>query len=194
MSNDITALAQRMKAAAEQAGNEQWQTRKGFSGVEVIVKGSLAKGIGCVSFQPVASDFANGKTAKTVALFSPANVLALIEALEKAQHRMDDLESRAFTSEKLQESAYRAGLTTGWNLGLENNSDKFNKCLAAHSTAGELEPRTVTVKLPARKIATEFVDDTFDRSDLAAIHNTCRLQCKNAIVAAGIQVIEGEGK
>ncbi|EDS6805965.1 hypothetical protein AZH90_003204 [Salmonella enterica subsp. enterica serovar Legon] len=38
-------------------------------------------------------------------------------------------------SEQLQESSYRAGLATGWNLCLANNNDAFNKCLAAHSTA-----------------------------------------------------------
>lgn len=32
------------------------------------------------------------------------------------------------TDEKLQESAYRARLTAGWNLGLANNNDGFNKC------------------------------------------------------------------
>uniref|UniRef100_UPI003F573FBE hypothetical protein n=1 Tax=Klebsiella pneumoniae TaxID=573 RepID=UPI003F573FBE len=47
---------------------------------------------------------------------------------------LDD-ESHAVTLENLQESAYRAGLTAGWNLGLANNNDGFNKCLAAH-TAG----------------------------------------------------------
>ncbi len=98
------------------------------------------------------------------------DVLALVEALEKAQtinaaaeklvrckgryhseqnYRalaalfgvntpdlppLDD-ESHAVTVENLQESAYRAGLTAGWNLGLANNNDGFNKCLAAH-TAG----------------------------------------------------------
>ncbi|HDZ2111741.1 TPA: hypothetical protein RRZ87_000356 [Klebsiella pneumoniae] len=46
-----------------------------------------------------------------------------------------DGEPRAVTVENLQESAYRAGLTAGWNLGLANNNDGFNKCLAAH-TAG----------------------------------------------------------
>ncbi|HBS5679024.1 TPA: hypothetical protein MAK61_003222 [Klebsiella aerogenes] len=46
-----------------------------------------------------------------------------------------DGESRAVTVENLQESAYRAGLTAGWNLGLANNNEGFNKCLAAH-TAG----------------------------------------------------------
>ncbi|HDE1144582.1 TPA: hypothetical protein PCB69_000466 [Klebsiella pneumoniae] len=78
----------------------------------------------------------------------------LVEALEKAQQtektlesrnrRLDgiitaaekhiaDLESRAVTVENLQESAYRAGLTAGWNLGLANNNEGFNKCLAAHA-------------------------------------------------------------
>lgn len=47
---------------------------------------------------------------------------------------LDD-ESHAVTVENLQESAYRAGLTAGWNLGLANNNEGFNKCLATH-TAG----------------------------------------------------------
>lgn len=33
----------------------------------------------------------------------------------------------------LQESAYRAGLTAGWNFGIENNAKGFNKCFLAHS-------------------------------------------------------------
>ncbi|WP_180958782.1 ead/Ea22-like family protein [Raoultella ornithinolytica] len=94
---DITELAQRMKTAAEKLDADQWQTRKGFSGIEVIVKGSLEKGHGCVSFQPVAADMADTKTARAIALFSPANVLALVEALEKAQQRIAELESRSVT-------------------------------------------------------------------------------------------------
>ncbi|HBV9289372.1 TPA: hypothetical protein MD923_002431 [Klebsiella aerogenes] len=86
---DITELAQRMKAAAEKLGGAQWQTRKSFSGIEVIVKGSLEKRTGCVSFQPVAADIADTKTARAIALFSPANALALVEALEKAQTKAD---------------------------------------------------------------------------------------------------------
>lgn len=85
---DITELAQRMKAAAEKLGGAQWQTRKVFRGIEVIVKGSLEKGTGCVSFQPVAADIADTKTARAIALFSPANVHTLVEALEKAQQHI----------------------------------------------------------------------------------------------------------
>ncbi|HBM3022632.1 MULTISPECIES: hypothetical protein [Klebsiella] len=43
------------------------------------------------------------------------------------------------TDEKLQESAYRAGLTAGWNLGLANNNEGFNKCLAAHAAGIKVE-------------------------------------------------------
>ena len=50
-----------------------------------------------------------------------------------AEKHIADLESRAVTVENLQESAYRAGLTAGWNLGLANNNEGFNKCLAAHA-------------------------------------------------------------
>ncbi|EIZ8584096.1 hypothetical protein MQY53_001622 [Salmonella enterica subsp. enterica] len=34
--------------------------------------------------------------------------------------------------DRLQESAYKAGLTAGWNFGIEHNSTGFSKCLAAH--------------------------------------------------------------
>lgn len=95
--------------------------------------------------------------------YQQARIDALVEALEKAQRanghlreqsaewerkaisnfeecaklsqRVEELESRAVTVENLQESAYRAGLTAGWNLGLANNNEGFNKCLAAY-TAG----------------------------------------------------------
>ncbi|HCD1345167.1 TPA: hypothetical protein M9Z22_004170 [Klebsiella pneumoniae subsp. pneumoniae] len=50
-----------------------------------------------------------------------------------------DGESHAVTVENLQESAYRAGLTAGWNLGLANNNDGFNKCLAAHAAGIKVE-------------------------------------------------------
>lgn len=97
------------------------------------------------------------------------DVLALVEALEKKQAKADiydmlrddyglrekgvgladfvdwqakriaELESRAVTAGNLQESAYRAGLTAGWNLGLANNNDGFNKCLAAHAAGIKVE-------------------------------------------------------
>ncbi|WP_207302575.1 hypothetical protein [Klebsiella quasipneumoniae] len=104
-----------------------------------------------------------------ISLANPVSVLALVEELEKAQTKADvydmlrddyglrekgvgladfvdwqakriaELESRAVTAGNLQESAYRAGLTAGWNLGLANNNDGFNKCLAAHAAGIKVE-------------------------------------------------------
>ncbi|MGG8026280.1 ead/Ea22-like family protein [Klebsiella aerogenes] len=56
-----------------------------------------------------------------------------IAELDAARQRISELESRTVTVENLQESAYRAGLTAGWNLGLANNNDGFNKCLSSHA-------------------------------------------------------------
>lgn len=56
-----------------------------------------------------------------------------------AEQRIAELESRTVTVENLQESAYRAGLTAGWNLGLANNNEGFNKCLAAHTAGFKVE-------------------------------------------------------
>ena len=105
MTTDITELAQRMKTAAEKLDADQWQTRKGFSGIEVIVKGSLEKGHGCVSFQPVAADMADTKTARAIALFSPANVLALVEALENSESRLHEVAVACATAEQALEKA-----------------------------------------------------------------------------------------
>lgn len=61
----------------------------------------------------------------------------LMERCLAAEARVVELESRTVNVETLQESAYRSGLTAGliagWNLGLTNNSDGFNKCLEAHA-------------------------------------------------------------
>lgn len=60
------------------------------------------------------------------------------------------------------------------------------------SRIAELESRTVKLPLPRRKTADDYVDDTFEPCDLAAVYNACRLECevkfKNALTAAGIKV------
>ncbi|ENQ1070478.1 ead/Ea22-like family protein [Enterobacter bugandensis] len=90
MSN-IDKLMEKLKSAALKLNCEQWQTRNGFSGVEVIVKGSVAKGHGCVSYQPVASELVDTKTAKAIALFCPANILALLDELEAKDKRLNEI-------------------------------------------------------------------------------------------------------
>ncbi|MEB6168522.1 hypothetical protein MXF49_22855 [Klebsiella pneumoniae] len=66
-------------------------------------------------------------------------LMQISNELASAKQRIAELDSRAVNVENLQESAYRAGLTAGWNLGLANNNDGFNKCLAAHAAGIKVE-------------------------------------------------------
>ncbi|WP_270454051.1 ead/Ea22-like family protein [Klebsiella quasipneumoniae] len=149
---DITELAQSLKNAASKALIEEGLTW--FSEEQLSNEDGIAL---------------HKADAEFIALANPANVLALVDALEKAQAKADvydmlrddyglrekgvgladfvdwqakriaELDSRAVNVENLQESAYRAGLTAGWNLGLANNNDGFNKCLAAHTAGIKVE-------------------------------------------------------
>ncbi|SYT29560.1 Ead domain protein [Klebsiella pneumoniae] len=161
---DITELAKSLKAAANTTA-DAIDRLKAFPGDELI---DLSQHEG----EQVDIDIATLN--QWYELSSPDNILALVEALEKAQtinaaaeklvrckgryhseqnYRalaalfgvntpdlppLDD-ESRSVTVENLQESAYRAGLTAGWNLGLANNNEGFNKCLAAHTAGIKVE-------------------------------------------------------
>ncbi|WP_227551058.1 ead/Ea22-like family protein [Raoultella ornithinolytica] len=131
---DITELAQSLKAAAEKATQGNWRAFQYHDGRCGIGGGHHDEIMVC---EHISKE--RPHDAMFIALANPANVLALVEALEKAQQRIDELESRTVTAGKLQESAYRAGLTAGWNLGLDNNNDGFNKCLAAHAAGIKVE-------------------------------------------------------
>ena len=65
--------------------------------------------------------------------------VGLADFVDWQAKRIAELDSSAVNVETLQESAYRAGLTAGWNLGLANNNDGFNKCLAAHTAGIKVE-------------------------------------------------------
>lgn len=90
---DITELAQSLKAAAEKAGANYWQAKKISGDFYVIRKGSYKLEYGYRTYQPIA-EIDDKPTRDYVAIASHANVLALIESLEKAQQRITQLESR----------------------------------------------------------------------------------------------------
>lgn len=134
MTTNITELAQSLKAAAEKATQGNWRAFQYHDGRCGIGGGHNDEIMVC---EHISKE--RPHDAMFIALANPANILALVEALEKAQQRIAELESRTVTVENLQESAYRAGLTAGWNLGLANNNDGFNKCLAAHTAGIKVE-------------------------------------------------------
>ena len=117
---DITELAQRMKAAAEKATPGEWWADEvknegcygsgddcveGFTSYAIYgsdgqtLFDSLNSDVACISEEydgegHVAWDETAQRNAEFIALANPANVLALVEALEKAQQRIAELESR----------------------------------------------------------------------------------------------------
>lgn len=91
MTTDITELSQRLKAAAEKAGADGWQAKKISGDFYVIRKGSYKRECGYLTYQSIA-EIDHKPTRYYVALANPANVIALVEALEKAQQRIAELE------------------------------------------------------------------------------------------------------
>ncbi|MDZ0373575.1 ead/Ea22-like family protein [Klebsiella pneumoniae] len=90
---DITELAQSLKAAAENAGADCWQAKKISGDFYVIRKGSYKRECGYTTYQPIA-EIDHKPTRDYVAMANPANILALVEALEKAQQRNAELEAQ----------------------------------------------------------------------------------------------------
>lgn len=91
MTTDITELAQSLKAAAEKAGIEQWVNNRGeVNTADYEVDGGVYIDHIC-DCEIVGTE---SPRAEFIAMANPANILALVEALEKAQQRIAELESR----------------------------------------------------------------------------------------------------
>ena len=113
----------------------------------------------------------------------PDNILALVEALEKAQQERENwrtsFDNERFRADKLK--AHIDEMTEERNASINELSRIIQKEVKAKREAekriAELESRTVTVKLPNQ---TEFDDPL---SAYEAIE-----KCKDALAAAGIKV------
>ena len=92
MTTDITELAQSLKAAAEKATQGNWRAFKYHDGRCGIGGGHHDEIMVC---EHISKE--RPHDAMFIALANPANVLALVEALEKAQQRIAELESRTVT-------------------------------------------------------------------------------------------------
>ena len=86
MTTDITELAQSLKAAAEKATQGRWEYYPGNTSIEYNVD-SMDEDQGSIVYVD-SGDFTQAQTDRNgefIALANPVNVLALVEALEKAQ-------------------------------------------------------------------------------------------------------------
>ncbi|EPU1045012.1 ead/Ea22-like family protein [Raoultella ornithinolytica] len=116
MTTDITELAKSLKAAAEKATPGNWRAFKYHDGRCGIGGGHHDEIMVCEHISK-----RRPHDAEFIAMANPANVLALVEALEKAKQRIDELEQPSFTFEVTAElfTCPRCGRTTthpeGWH-------------------------------------------------------------------------------
>ncbi|HCB1065402.1 TPA: ead/Ea22-like family protein [Klebsiella variicola subsp. variicola] len=131
---NITELVQRMRTAAEKATPGQWERGDGKHGGELLVYCDDALGSAvceATSEYNAIPKYQRIDNLDFIALANPANIRALVEALEKAQQRIADLED---AEQKL----------CAANVTLDARAELAERQLA------ELESRTV--KPPHRKL------------------------------------------
>lgn len=179
---NINELAQRMKAAADNVSEKEWDfidtsdlTLPGIGAVNIGGK----RAIFCLN-RPVGGVNKSRAIMQHVAACCPENILSLVEALEKAQ-------AITAAAEKLVRCKGRY------------HSEQNYRALAAlfNVTVPELPPlesesRTVTVKLPKRYSCEGYhIDEAYLQEDP---EGDCydRDEVLEALAAAGIQVIEGD--
>lgn len=135
---DITELAQSLKAAAEKATPGQWmRSSVQFNSITDIAN-PMEQGN-----KPHIANTSEKRDAEFIALANPANILALVEALEKAQQQIQTHERAELTwmnALELPDDATRNDILPAIHAG------KYT-LRAANKRIGELESRTVTVKL-----------------------------------------------
>ncbi|HFT0269602.1 TPA: ead/Ea22-like family protein [Klebsiella pneumoniae] len=164
---DITELAQRMKAAAEKATPGEWWADEvknegcygsgddcveGFTSYAIYgsdgqtLFDSLNSDAACICEEydgegHVAWDETAQRNAEFIAQANPANVLALVEALEKAQQKIDELENDEVRQRlaNAEHQLYMAELAKH-NLKASRKS-QFRKRRAAEKRIAELESR-----------------------------------------------------
>ena len=157
MTTDITELAQSLKAAAEKATPGQWERGDGKHGGELLVYCDDALGSAvceATSEYNAIPKYQRIDNLDFIALANPANILALVNALEKAQRhanlteaerqaclgliskrdeRIAELESRTVKMpEPFKLAKSSSGLTYYY-------ADEVNEALTAHGIKWEAE-------------------------------------------------------
>ncbi|HCB0786056.1 TPA: ead/Ea22-like family protein [Klebsiella variicola subsp. variicola] len=155
---DITELAQSLKAAAEKATPGRWEYYPGNTSIEYNVD-SMDEDQGSIVYAD-SGDFTQAQTDRNgefIALANSANILALVEALEKAQ-----------------------GMETYWKTQCRGITDH---CEELQARIAELESRTV--KLPDDEDGQAYGFGKWSNSKLPATAGTMTIAyCEDAWRAA----------
>ncbi|WP_227633230.1 ead/Ea22-like family protein [Klebsiella michiganensis] len=198
MTTDITELAQRLKAAAEKATQGNWRAFQYHDGRCGIGGGHNAEIMVC---EHISKE--RPHDAMFIALASPANILALVEALEKA--RQSNTTQREYYEGVIADGSKRIAELESevekWKQESETWEQVAEKQLA---TDIALESRTVKLPEPHAHLiwiqAGHAPDDFWD--DVAVSHSEkdrccdgserypvyARWEIEEALAAAGIKV------
>ncbi|RNT55562.1 ead/Ea22-like family protein [Klebsiella pneumoniae] len=189
---NITELAQRMKAAAEKATPGPWYVHDkpcedGNYGIDTSDKEFLAEAVVWWGF--ARQSIWREEDAKYIALANPANILALVEALEKSEKTSEARrEAIGITHKRAARERDRANAA---EEALEKAQAQSSKWLEAYHKAvsigaryeeriAELESRTV--KLP--DFRHEHFNSDWGEHDAEAY----QVALREALIAAGIKV------
>lgn len=182
MTTDITELAQSLKAAAEKASNGDWVKESG-DGWEACCSANDQANGGFIIAHFVGPDAAENREFVQVA--NPANVLALVEALEYYKSREERVTSLVRDNSKSWDELYRQVEAKGkrnvelvealesekricatWRKTAEANSEKLEK---AQQQTTESENR---VRKQNRHICELFDDNTALRQRIAELESS----------------------
>lgn len=145
---------------------------------------------------------------------SPAETMELVEALESEKRicatwrKTAEANSEKLEKAQAENTAGVAGMAESYETTISMLRSRIAELEESHAQVIQsrdhykriseeglkqlAESRTVKLPLPRRKTADDYVDDTFEPCDLAAVYNACRLECevkfKSALTAAGIKV------
>ncbi|WP_370685317.1 ead/Ea22-like family protein [Klebsiella quasipneumoniae] len=184
---DITELAQSLKAEAEKATPGSWRAFQYHDGRCGIGGGHNAEIMVC---EHISKE--RPHDAMFIALANPANILALVEALENSESRLHEVAVACATAEQALEKAQQQTTESENRVRKQNRHicELFDDNTALRQRIAELESRTVTFKLPftpepsafapwAAKAFYQFHKDTV-KSCVAVFSDAC--------AAAGIKV------
>lgn len=179
MTTDITKLSQSLKAAAEKAGIEQWVNNHGeVNTADYDVDGSMYIDHIC-DCEIVGTE---SPRAEFIALANPENILALVEALEKAQRVDEELCKLLPLGAEYMDPPDGGDVTP--LEGVRRMVADYRQRIA------DLESRTVTFKLPFTPEPSAFapwVAKAFYQFHKDTV-KSCVAVFSDACAAAGIKV------
>ena len=210
---DITELAQSLKAAAEKATQGEWWADEvknegcygsgddcveGFTSYAIYgsdgqtLFDSLNSDAACISEEydgegHVAWDETAQRNAEFIALANPANILALVEALENSESRLHEVAVACATAEQALEKAQQQTTESENRVRKQNRHicELFDDNTALRQRIAELESRTV--KLPKLKMLEDYLAEVAIEERKQILVGV-KLEFHRACVTAGIKV------